>query len=276
MPERNSLLRSSASIFLAVAFSLFSLCRVEAQESPFLLTPKYTDLYKKSSDKLSERERWRVMIHGLRMAPLDPTVWGIRVTERTENRRLVPMRPFVLRESMAPRFFLGELKVRFKFVRATLKDMQRKFHSKDPLFDIAFGGEFEGKPGDVSRDRGYFLRLTAIPELESGFFYQSKGKVEPILKLDPSHLDTAREYELILRGERDRVTAALDGKDLLALKGQELNKGIVSLMTGWNPIKVSELSVKGYVLNDDGSKKEVVASGLIDIGEDKKEQEDDV
>ena len=112
-----SLKAAAIAAFLVVVFSFELLL---AENRPALLPPARESIYSKDPSKLNASERWQVMIHGLRMAPLDPRVWGIRSSERTANRRLVPMRPYILRASATPRFFFEEIDITISSTTTTV------------------------------------------------------------------------------------------------------------------------------------------------------------
>ncbi|MCO6430300.1 MAG: hypothetical protein J5J00_05515 [Deltaproteobacteria bacterium] len=241
-------------------------------EELLLLPPGPLERYNKDVNKLSESERWRIMIHGLRMAPLHPEHWGIRRTERTENRRLVPMRPFVLRQSTDPHFFFEEISFRAKFVNVNERQMLKHPHAKDPVFDIFFGSEYEQSKGQIVTDRGYLLRLTAFPGFKSGIYYQSLGKLEPIQLLPQALLSTREEYHVAIYGRSDTVSVHINGSEAATVKRNSINKGIVALMTGWHPVGLSDLKVLGRILRDDGQMQTVNVSGLITLPRIKKKK----
>ena len=235
-----------------------------------LLPPAFLNLYKKPADSLSYLQKWNIMIHGLRMAALDPLVWGIRRSQRTENRRLVPIRPLYLRMSEQKDFIFEELNVIFIF-RAVNKDAAIKnYHTKDSVFDIGFAGEYKAGTAiePPKRDTSYVVRLSAFDDFPSGIFYRSQDMHILLEKPTNPILKTAEEYHLKLLFSDNGVQAYLNDEHFAALEQKGINSGLLYMLTSWNPLRIDSLSITGH---HKGSRDEkILLSGLI--SENRKEE----
>lgn len=212
----------------------------------FLATPQNLSNYERDFDSLGERPRWHVRIHGIRYAGLDPRIWAIRKIDRTDNRRLVPIRPLYLRASEAEDFRIDRIELEFRFKPVKVRHMKSIAEQKTPILDIGFGGEFEpGHPGELPAvDRGYVLRLTAHPDFESGFMYHSQGRFLPLGEPPSAVIVPDTPYSLAVLFNEQSIEANMNGEVVAQLEGS-FSKGLVHLVTGWHPIKVESLMVYG-------------------------------
>jgi len=236
------------------------------ENSILLPLPRDIGVYDKDISSLNHKQQWRVKIHGLRMAPLHPGVWGVRKIDRTENRQLIPIRPFFLRISEDPNFIAEKITLWFMFERAKKKHIVKLPERKAPVLDIGFSGEYEkGLPGGRAlRDRGYTARLTGYPRLASGIYYRSHTKFKLQAKGSFPLLETGREYKMELRLMEQMTVVILDEKPFAAIEGRHKN-GLISLTTSWLPITISHLEVKG-IIRKKGKEIPVTQSGLVMTG----------
>lgn len=237
----------------------------EQPSSVLLSAPKKLDLYTQPYSKLSESQRWKADIHGLRSAPLHPQWWEVRQVDRTENHRLVPMRPFFLRASEDPGFELTSLEVVVRFPEAGAKQMQQYPEQKTAMLDVEFGGVFlKGAPGDRDRrDAAYVVRLTTSPLFESGIFYRSHQRYLALALLPPGALAAGADRRVLLRTQPTATTLLLDGTEVARMPGDH-RRGLLSLCTDWHPLSLSELTVTG-TLRQGSAQIPFVASGLVEM-----------
>lgn len=242
-----------------INFSLYA-------ESLFL-PPQNEALYKKSPLKLNDSEYWRIKIFGLRMVPLDPTIWALRKVDRTDNRRLVPIRPFYLRQSEKQNFLLEQVDINFSFSKVTAKEAMRVPFRKDALLEIEFAGRYrESLPyQDPKEDSAYGVRLSAFPNMPSGFYFRSYNNVKVIEEFMPNQIESGKQLDFSLKLDHNRVIAILSGIQLGEIKGRDLRRGLVSLETGWHPVSMNKLSLNVKSISSNGEVLEHVLSGLITI-----------
>lgn len=215
--------------------------------SSIFVRPAYLDLYERDLSKLSDSEYWRVKIHGLRECPLDPRIWGTRKIERTENRRLVPIKFFYLRDSELPGFELKKIVTDFFFWPASKEELLTNPHVKDPVFEIGFGGQFIGGAlGSLPvRDASHALRLSGHPALDSGMFFRSLDRYLKVSAEDSPILKLKRHHHVELSIDDQNATAVVDKKLFASVTGQHLGSGLVYAITGWNAVGILDLSIEG-------------------------------
>jgi len=246
---------------------LSSVVRAEESSITSDLIPVPSDLsiYERSYQKLSRRNQWQVMIHGLRNAPLDPKIWGVRLVDRSENRQLVPMRPLFFRASENPGFLVDKISLTFRFEPVGRGRMRREPSLHTPLLEIGFGGDYKkGAPGEKAvHDTSYAVRLTPSPLFDSGIYYRSFSKYVPVQSIDEMIVRTGKEHRIELIFSSDGMTLILDGEEMAMLSGGDYRRGLISLHTDWHPLKMSELNIEGF-LTQDGKANELFESGLLE------------
>jgi len=237
----------------------------EPPASPFLPVPAadFLALYERPFDSLTESQQWRIRIHGVRLAPLHPAIWGGLRREKTDNRRLVPIKRFFLRASADPDFILSEARIRFAFRPANPRYMAKMPHQKDPVFEIGFGGRFdEARLIDPPLvDRFYALRLSAFERVRSGLFIRDQEEFEPRELTMPPRLEVGRPYTVLLQRDSSGVRIFLDGDEIARLADKDAARGLIYLQTSWHPINLTELTITG----DTRSKRQTY-SGLVELG----------
>jgi|GEM_PF-1525030 len=228
---------------------LLAPCLAQSDSERSVLLPVPTNLsnYQRPFDELSRLAQWRIMIHGLRDAPLDPRVWGIRVVDRSENRQLVPMRPFFLRASEQADFQLDKVLIDFKFRRVGKGMMHRRPDTYTPMIDIGFSGVYKkGAPGERAlKDSSYLVRLSGSPLFDSGLFYSSHGKLAPIIVEEQLNLEAGDNYRVELLFDKNQLRLLLNNQELLVHSGKDFRTGLVSLTTDWHPAKIEKLHLTG-------------------------------
>ncbi len=265
----------SFALLLAIASALFAVevladtTRGRLASDRVLHTPAIEkNLYSKSRDALSKAEAWKIRLHGLRMAPLDPHVWAIRRIDQTDNRKLVPIRPYFLRASEQQTFRLKEVLLRFAFESVGAPQMLDAPSLHSPVFDIEFAGEFRmGLPGRrPAEDSAYLYRVSSTPLFESGFFYRSFLKSK---RIDSAAYEftPGRSYELRIATSSTDAEVFVDNKKIAAISGENFSSGLLSLIVGWHPIRVEKLEVLGSLENKVGERSLVSYSGLLGVEE---------
>lgn len=230
-----------------VAVVLSTPAAAEPQRLSVFLPPENAKLYQADPASLSEAEKWRVRMFGLRLVALDPSVWAVRRSEKTENRRLVALKPYYLRISEEPGFVIESIDVSFKFRKVTPRAEKTQAHSSDSVLDIGFGGEYQagGPLQQPLKDTSWILRVSAFSPMESGFFFRSGSQQILLKETARPLLETAVDYRLGLRFGENGVSVSLNDEPFGDFEKKGVNRGLVYLMTGWNPIKAERLEVKG-------------------------------
>lgn len=231
---------------------------------PFLPLPaaELLALYERPFTSLTESQQWRIRIHGVRLTPLHPVVWGALRRERTDNRRLVPIKRFFLRASAESDFALSEARIHFAFRPANPRYMAKMPHQKDPVFEIGFGGRFaeERLIDPPLMDRFYALRLSAFERVRSGLFIRDQEEFEPRDLTMAPRLEVGRPYTVLLQGDSSGVRILLDGHEIARLPDESAARGLIYLQTSWHPITLTELTITG-----DTRGKRQTYSGLVRI-----------
>ncbi len=230
--------------------------------------PVDTALYSRAPSELTKKERWKLRYHGLRMAPLDPRHWAFRRIDQTDNRRLVPIRPFYLKESDDGNFRLEQVVIRFRFDPASQHQMLEAPSLHSPLLDLEFNGDFRmGLPGErPPEDSSYVFRLSFSPLYPSGFYYRSHLRS---LRLDDAaySIVSGQIHELKLEVSEKEARVSIDGKRQGRIAGENLSRGLFSLNVDWHPITIESLEVRGSKLGKDGARSAVRVSGLVSVEE---------
>jgi hypothetical protein len=231
---------------------------VEAESN--LIPPSNLPLYEKPFSSLTEREQWRIRIHGLRDAMLHPSVWGTLKSEQTENRQIVPMKRFFLRSSESPAYRMQTFVLGFNFRKIGPGMIERFPRDNDPLIEIGLGGAFErGEPsGRPLVDRSYVLRISGIPSIPSGLYYRSLSKYVLVSAAAQPLIEAGKRYQLEVSTTAKRLVVTINGARFVDESVKNLDRGLVSVRSGWCPLKVSKLEVAGR--DPKGSQKE---SGLL-------------
>ncbi len=242
---------------LLVNFSHAPSAQAEDGDIPAILSAPALTPFDKDPSTLSITQRWSVMIHGLRYAPLDPFTWGVLKRDTTDNRRLVPMRPFYLRSSEDRDFKVKEISVTFSFYKADPGYVARVPHMKDSILEIGFQGKYQPDPSSPIPliDQSKILKLSAIEIISSGVFERTRSKITPINSTRIANLETGVKYSVALKFSDDQMQAYLNDKQIAQVADKNINRGLISLMTGWNPLGVEQL-----LITSDNK----VESGLLD------------
>ena len=209
----------------------------------------------KPRNLLTEKEWWKIRIFGLRMAALDPKIWGILVSDRTDNRQLVPMRPYYLRASEDKSFRIEEISFKFKFQFANPGSLERSAHVKESILEIGFSEIIS----NVS-SKGKALRLSAFPAVKTGLYERSESTYKSV-ELAKENLLTGTDYKIHLQFKDNRLDVSLNDLPYLRLESSGLKEGMISLRSGWNPASIHDLQIKGRVNNEENFE----ASGIVEV-----------
>lgn len=204
-----------------------------------------------------------IAIHGIRLAALHPLIWEVRRIDRTENRQIVPIRPFYFRASESPEFRLAEIDLRMSFKAAKKAHMLKFPEQKTAVLDIEFGGEYvKGLPGERDdRDSAYVARISASPQLASGIYYRSYDKFVLLVPIEPAQIESGRTYDVALKTDAGQMVLLLDGVEKARLKG-EYRRGLISLNVCWHPLTLEQLLIKGGIMRE-GKSLPFEDSGLV-------------
>jgi len=252
--------------FLALAILLVApmaaLCEQAPPSSGLLPPPQDLTIFKKPFDSLTRRNQWQVMIHGLRNAPLDPTVWGARLVDRSENRQLIPMRPFFLRHSEKGDYQVESIAMNFRFRQIGDGMMRRRPDTYTPILELGFAGLYQkGAPGELAIiDSSYALRLTPSPLFESGMFFRSHSKYQKVAELNYLEIKAATDYQLELHFTPTTLKVLLNETQIAELAG-DYRSGLLSLQTDWHPAVITDLIISGSITEED-QRVALVESGL--------------
>ena len=251
-------------LFLLVSVSETASAESVLQDIP---APQILDLYNRPFNSLTEREQWRIRIHGLRLSPLHPEIWGALKRERTENRQLVPIKRYFLRDSESADFKLNEIKVKFKFKAEGARYMAKMPHQKDPVFEIGFGGVFrEHALVELpDEDLATVLRLSAFQPLGSGFYERRIERMTEVAPATPKLLAVGTSYEVRLICGARGVQVWLDGQPISQITRADACRGLVHLQTSWHPVYVEDLQIIGETDDAKNTRRtsRVVYSGLV-------------
>lgn len=236
----------------------------EAASSDFFVHAEEIPFYDQSYDSLSKRMRWRRKIHGLRMAALDPRVWVMRLIDRTDNRVLIPIRPYFLKASIEDSFRLRSVSfsMRFAALAAGAIDWKPEVHAG--VLDIGFKGSYvtgaHGRRAEV--DRNYALRLSMFPRAPSGMLYRSQMSSVMLHPAATQLLKAETNYRVRLELQPTKALAYVDDVLFAEIEGSDLDRGLLSLTGGWHTLYMSDLSVRGLRQSEQGVE-EVEFSGLV-------------
>jgi hypothetical protein len=242
-----------------------------ASAEPSILQPLppevVLNLYSKPFGELTDSQKWRIKIHGLRLTPLHPAIWGTLRREQTDNRHLVPIKRYILRDSEQSGYELEEISVSFRFKQESARYMERMPHQKDPVFEIGFGGEFaEDSIADApKRDRFYALRFSAFPRLESSLFLRDQENFTMLVPMAQKQLAVGVDYKVSIKCRESKLSADLNGQPAVTWQSPaEHNpcRGLVYLQTSWHPVFVKELTVRGSQV-DGAARQSVSHSGIL-------------
>lgn len=220
--------------------------------------------YTEPAAKQSGQQRWRTRIYGLRNAPLHPHIWGIRKTDQTFNVQMIPIRPFFLRASENESYRANKISMEFTFRPVREKHMLQFFHSKTPVLEIGFGGQYKkGYPKQPPAiDRSYSLRLSASPRLPSGVYFKSQGRYE-LLSENLDRIIPGEKYQLEIVFSSNSASFILNGKSIAQLEATNINRGLISIVDDWHPMNINNLEIKGQEKMD-GLLVNRTDSGLVD------------
>jgi len=251
-----------SALAIVAVMPIAAFCEQAPPSSGLLPPPQDLTIFQKPFDSLTRRNQWQVMIHGLRNAPLDPTVWGARLVDRSENRQLIPMRPFFLRHSERADYQVESIEINFRFRQIGDGMMRRRPDTYSPILELGFAGLYEkGAPGELARtDNSYALRLTPSPLFESGIFYRSHSKYKKIAGLNQFEVKAGTDYQLELRFAPTSLKVALNEIQIIELDG-DYRSGLLSLHTDWHPASISDLTIAGSII-EQSQRVVLIESGL--------------
>lgn len=225
--------------------------------------PSNASVYEQKFSSLPVPVRMRLLIHGLRTAPLHPTIWGENVIDETDSRNIIPMKRYYFRDSESENFRLEQVTFDFTFEKTKVKSMKNSPCLMTPLLDIEFGGVYEREDAAErpSADRSYVVRISASPLFQSGIWFRSRtdyillapGRDVRVPTGEPLHLD------MKVSGEK---TSVFLGDSLFAEIPGDFRKGLLNLRTDWRPLSASLLQVKAS-LYDGRLHVPVNESGLV-------------
>jgi len=237
---------------VAIFYNIFLLPAVGLADQPlkgskFDQPQELYALYDRDSAKLSKRQRWLLRKHGMRHAPLDARLWGVRRFDKLDNRLLVSIRPFYLRLSEHPDVRLSELEFDFAFHATSYNEMALSPHTRVAMLEIGFAGRLEfGHSGQrLPVDRGYAARLSGHFDFPSGIFFRSHRKSVQLASLAEPVISTGGNHHLLLKFTERFTVLFVDGKEVARIAGEKLDRGLLSLTVGWHPLVMKHLKVRG-------------------------------
>jgi len=254
------------ALLLIPAILALPLSAAAAPSASILLPPPARlEAYSRDPRGLSEAELWPMRIHGIRMAPLHPLIWAPLRVDRTDNRRLVPIRRFFLRESEIPGFELKQAAITFRFRPVAPRMMEKFPHEKDPVLEMTFGGRYRNPSLKImpEEDSGCALRLSAFPGVNSGIFRYSLSSYTPLPGTALPLLETGRTYQLRILNDGGDLSIVLDGVKLASAPAGQCAAGLVSLRSSWHPVWLETLEIRGRMQNPANPEKNL--SGLVKI-----------
>ena len=264
---QSAYLLTALSLLLSYNMSqLFAEDFAQQKRQTVLYTPEAElPLYNKAYSELTKRQRWRRKIHGLRMTALNPKIWTIRNYDRTENRVLIPIRPFFLKASEDESYRLRRISFDFRFSPASKLQMRQNSSQYAPMLDIGIAGAFVlGTHGTRPiLDRGYLLRLSAFEELESGLRFRSHRSSVLVHKAAFPIFNTDQLYSFDLEVSDSSLMLHIDGNQFISYTGKNLDTGLISLTNDWHPIYITNLKVEGFLLDENSEKQIHQVSGLV-------------
>lgn len=238
-------------LFITLAcFSSLEASPIEYVRSSNLSEPPFDPIdFGKSYKKLSSAERWKIKMNGLRFSALDPVVWGHLKVDTTENKNLVSIRPFYLRDSEKRGFKLTKARLRFAYKYRAHRQISLQPQTNASMLDIEIGGKYipSVPPAPPAHDTAYVLRLSALPGIRSGLFFRNGINYSLVKRGKKKNIKTGKDYTLDLHIAGEEFTATLNGREILSYFKEKFGYGLFSLQSGWNPIYLSELQLKGTV-----------------------------
>lgn len=220
-------------------------------------------LYDQDFIKLSRQDRTVVQTYGLRLVPLHPMVWGIRINELTNSKSLIPMRTYFLRSSESAGYHLESVVLSMKFAGAKKGQMLSAPFTHTPVMEIGFGGRYLPRVagGRPKADSQYYLRISAHPKLPSGLFYRSFSRSVQLSDVSGYKIKPGKSYKVRLVTQDGRVQAWLNEELFASFTLESFHSsGLVSLVTDWHPVSITELTINGK-LND----LPLEDSGLVEV-----------
>lgn len=216
---------------------MISAIRAHAEPASVLLPPPAdTAMYDQSWDSLNSAQRRRLSLYGLRFAPLDPRVWGLWILDATESKNLIPIRPFYLRVSEDDSFRLAAVEVEFEFKKVSAAQMEKYPREHDPVLEIGFAGQLER-----IQDRSYAIRLSAFPDIASGFYQREFDRYTSLEECSVRTLESGRVYQARLEISSTTAALLLDGQRCAVLPVSGAERGLVFLQTSWSPVRMRRL-----------------------------------
>ncbi|MBN8549785.1 MAG: hypothetical protein J0M12_10770 [Deltaproteobacteria bacterium] len=232
-------------------------CAAAAAQSVLVPAPAENSLYDRSWQELNSAQRRKLSLYGLRFAPLDPRVWGLRLIDVTESKILIPIRPFFLRASEAPQFTVQSILVEFQFKKTSAAIMERYPREHDPILEIGFAAVYtQPQPGALpEKDHGLAVRLSAFPDIPSGFYERNRDRTSLLQACSLPILETGKDYRAELRFTAKGVELFLDGIACASLSRPRLDQGLISLETSWSPVRFRKVEIRSA---------DAIYSGIMD------------
>lgn len=240
-------------LFLWCCFFSWGNVQAESILTPFVDSPVYS---KKFSD-LSSREQAKVKLHGIRSTMLHPKFWGTLQREKTYNVRITPMKRYFLRASESPTYRPNRLHCQFRFAPVDRAKILKSPHEFDPLFEIGFGVD-----PTSGKEKGYGLRVSAYPLLPSALLKIENSRSSVLAAAHPPSLGAYQTYTLDVEFSNSRLLARLNGADFLDVPLEGPKNGMISLISSWHPVYISDLEIHGTVI-EGGQEISRVDSGLL-------------
>lgn len=241
----------------------FLYCHESAADSVLIDAPADSSLYDKSWDSLNVAQRRKLSLYGLRFAPLDPRIWGLRSIDVTESKILIPIRPFFLRASESKDFRVASIEVEFEFKKVSAALMEKHPREHDPVLEVGFAGRYtRPESGRLPvEDTGFAARLSGFPQIASGLYEHSRGHYTLLQACSLPTLETGRVYRAVLEFSTTNVDFVLDGSVCATLSRPNLQSGLLSIETSWSPVLFKKLDIRAL---RSGSPAHPIPSGIID------------
>ena len=214
-------------------------------------------VYSKRFSELSPAEQAKVKLHGIRNTMLHPRFWGTLLREKTYNVRITPMKRYFLRSSEDSSYRVKHLRCKFRFAGVDKAKILKSPHEFDPVLEIGFGSEVS-----QGRNNGYGLRISGYPLLPNALLRIEDSRSSVLALATTPSQGTYQTYELEVEFSDTALLARLNGQEFMKAELPAPPKGMVSLISSWHPVYISELEIDGTVV-EDGKEVPRKDSGLL-------------
>jgi len=236
---------------LKLLLTLHVISQIAISEPPdirSILVPPPSDIsaYDRKFSSLPVPTQMKLLIHGLRTAPLHPFIWGVNIIDATDSRNIVPMKRYFFRDSESQDFQLEKFHMEFAFKKTKIKSMKNSPRLMTPLLDIEFGGVYRREDGAESPavDTSYVLRISASPLFQSGIWFRSRTKYLLLAPAGTPRVPSGKLLRLDVKASKEKTSVYLDNSPFAELSG-DFRKGLLNLRTDWRPLSASVLEVHG-------------------------------